>query len=486
MEYHALMYHAGPELDAPVLAHAEERREIVVVGLDHRIGNARKYVRKMVRLEMLRHREHELDHHLHLLAAVETLLRMQAVVAVAAIVLAVILAEIVEQHLAAALVGLGVGHRVPQQLTAYLLLGNRLALHELFKLLYVLLAVICKAYTLLSVAAGTSRLLIITLQALWDIVMYDETHVRLVYAHAEGYGRHYHVHVLAQEAVLVLGPDFRIQAGVVRQGPDVVDAQEGSELLHLLAAQAIYDAGTARMLAYEAHYVLLRIRLVPYFIIEVGPVEGGFEHTCVAYAQILQYVALHLRGRRCRQGDERRRAYFVNYRTYLAVFRTEVVPPFGDTVGLVYGVEGYLYSLEQGYVLGLRERFRSHVQQLGLPGNEIVLDLLYLCLGKGGVEEMGYALVPILRESPDCIDLVLHQGDQRGYDYGSPFHNKCGKLVAQGFSSSRRHQHKGIPSRNEMAYYGFLISLERVVTEEIFQLRMQSNRIGFHRVLIFI
>ena len=72
-------------------------------------------------------------------------------------------------------------------------------------------------------------------------------------------------------------------------------------------------------------------------------------------------------------------------------------------------------------------------------------------------------------ETSDRIDLILHQGDERGYDYRRAFHDKGRKLVAQGFSTSGRHQHKGVVAACEVADYTFLISFERVETEEFLQ-----------------
>ena len=72
--------------------------------------------------------------------------------------------------------------------------------------------------------------------------MDDEAHIRLVYAHSEGYGRYYDVHFLHQELVLVLGSCLRIKTGMVRQRLDAVDVQELGQFLDLLPAQTVDDA----------------------------------------------------------------------------------------------------------------------------------------------------------------------------------------------------------------------------------------------------
>ena len=174
----------------------------------------------MLYLEMLGQGIHEPEHHLHLFLTVETGLGMEAIVATAAVVLLICLSEIVEQQLPAALARLRVRSHFAQQLTAYLLLRHRLALHKLLELLDVLVAVVGYTGTLLTVPSGAARLLEIALDALRDVVMDDEAHIGLVYAHSEGYGGHDNVHLLHQEAVLVLGPRLGVQPGVIRQSLD--------------------------------------------------------------------------------------------------------------------------------------------------------------------------------------------------------------------------------------------------------------------------
>ena len=72
---------------------------------------------------------------------------------------------------------------------------------------------------------------------------------------------------------------------------------------------------------------------------------------------------------------------------------------------------------------------------------------------------MGYAVVA-RDESSDGVHLVLHQGDQRGYDYGCAIHDKRRKLVAKGFAASGRHENKGIVLVYKVSDDAFLVGLE--------------------------
>ena len=404
---------------------------------------------------------------------------MQAIVTGPAIVLEIIFPEIIEQQLAAALAGLCIGHRLIQELLANLLLRHGLPLHELLQLLDVLVAVIGDASAFLPVTARPAGFLVVAFYALGNVVMDDEAHVRLVNAHAEGDGGHNHVHLFHQEQVLVLRPGLGVQAGVVRERLDAVDGQQLGHLLHLLAAEAVDDAGLAGILTEEADDVFLRLHLVPYFIIKVGPIEGRLEHLGILDAEGLEDVALHLGRGRSREGDDGSQLDFLHDGADFPVLRTEIVAPLGDTVGFVHSVERYLDFPQKGDILFFRKGFRRHIQQFGDTPQQIFLDFLELLAAQGRIQEVGYPGVPRL-EAPDGIHLVLHEGDEgRNHDSRS-FHDKGGQLVAERLAAAGGHEHKGVVPFREVADDGFLVSLETIVTEESLQFFMQYDGIYSH------
>ena len=404
---------------------------------------------------------------------------MQAVVAALAVVLLVILAEVVEQQLPAAGTGLGVGHHLVEQLAAYLLLGHGLALHEFLQSLDVLVAVVGDAVALLPVTARTAGLLVVALDALRDVVVDHEAHVGLVYAHSEGYGGNYHLDVLHQEGILVVGTHLGLQSGMVRQGLYTIELQQVGYLLNLLAAETVDDSGLAGILLDVADDVLLRLHLVTDLVVEVGPVEGGFEDLRAGDAEVLQDVALDLRGSRGGQGDDGRTAYGLHQGADAAVLRTEIVSPLGDAVGLVHGVEGYLHAPQKVHVLVLGEGLRRHVEDLGLAGQQVGADLLHLHPVERRIEEMCHAAGARV-EAPEKVHLVLHQRDERGDDYGSPLHHERRELVAQRLATSRGHQYEGVTSSDQMHDDIFLIGLERVVAEEFLQRIPYLCLVGSH------
>ena len=163
------------------------------------------------------------------------LLWVQTVVALAAVLLRVVLAEVFEQQSAAADGRLGIGCRFLQQVAADLLFRSLLAVHELLQFLQVFMGVEGNAGTVAAVASCASGLLIVALERLRYVVVDDEAHVGFVYAHAEGYGGNDDVELFAEELLLGLVAHRRVESGVVGCRLDVVCLQDFGKLLHLLS-----------------------------------------------------------------------------------------------------------------------------------------------------------------------------------------------------------------------------------------------------------
>ena len=89
--------------------------------------------------------------------------------------------------------------------------------------------------------------------------MYDESHVRLVYAHTECYCGDDDVYVFHEEPVLVVRAGLGVQTGMVWSCLDAVYVQKFCELFDLLAAETVDDAGLAGILLYVLDYVSLRV-----------------------------------------------------------------------------------------------------------------------------------------------------------------------------------------------------------------------------------
>src|SRR3954468_24705183 len=160
------------------------------------------------------------------------------------------LAEIAEQPRAAALGAFAKAeHRVELgRLDALLRLAGLGFVDHAAKLHDVLQAVGHPRVRGQPVAPGAAGLLVVALDALRQVEVRDEAHVRLVDTHAESDGRDHDEAILALEALLVPAARFGLHAGVIRESRNALRLEEGRRLIGLLARQAVDDARFAGML----------------------------------------------------------------------------------------------------------------------------------------------------------------------------------------------------------------------------------------------
>ena len=84
--------------------------------------------------------------------------------------------------------------------------------------------------------------------------------------------------------------------------------------------------------------------------------------------------------------------------------------------------------------------------------------MVNLGLGQGRVEEMCHRVV--LAEIAHGVNLVFHQGDERGNHDGGTLHEERGQLVAERFSATCGHKDKNVVTVEEAADYRFLVAFE--------------------------
>ena len=101
--------------------------------------------------------------------------------------------------------------------------------------------VIIESDTLTFAAVTTSAacLLVITFEALRNIVVDDETDVWLVDAHTESDGSNDDVNFFHQESVLVIAAGLCVETSVIRESAYAVSYEYFSEFFNFLTAQAI-------------------------------------------------------------------------------------------------------------------------------------------------------------------------------------------------------------------------------------------------------
>ena len=81
--------------------------------------------------------------------------------------------------------------------------------------------------------------------------MRHEAHIGLVYAHAEGDGRHNDDAFLSQETSLMRGSQLGREARVIGQGIKPLQGEPASYFLGLLARQTVDNAGVPRVLVFQ-------------------------------------------------------------------------------------------------------------------------------------------------------------------------------------------------------------------------------------------
>lgn len=148
----------------------------------------------------------------------------------------------------------------------------------------------------------------------------------------------------------------------------------------------------------------------------------------------------------------------------LAVFRAEIVTPFGNAVSLIDGdafdVPAFQISDEAGshdplgggieeFVFAVGKGFRAVA---GFGGVE------------GGVEERGGDA-----GGGERIDLIFHQGDEGRDDKGDPIFREGGKLEGQGFSRAGGENGDDILSGHGGGDDFTLKGAERIVAEILLQ-----------------
>ena len=172
--------------------------------------------------------------------------------------------------------------------------------------------------------------------------MCDKAHVGLVDAHAESDGRHHHHALLLAENGLVVGAYLRIHPRVVRQRADALLGQPLRRLFHLLARQAVDDAGVARLAVHvlgadEAQQLLARTVLLDDGVADVRAVEAGEKDARTRQRQPLDDLIARDGIGRGRERDARHVRKALVQHGKLDVLRPEIVPPLRHAVGLVDG-----------------------------------------------------------------------------------------------------------------------------------------------------
>ena len=308
----------------------------------------------------------------------------------------------------------------------------------------------------LAVAARAPRFLEIGLRAFREVCVHHEADIGLVDAHAEGVGAHHHARVAGLPGLLPLRAGGGAQARVVIVCLHPRLAERGGEFLCPAAAAHIHDAAALHPGADAAELARLVLGFADN-VAEVGALEARLFEVGRCKAQPLHDVLRHFRGGRGGEGDHRGVHLFAELPDE-EIVRAEVVPPLGDTVGLVHHDVGHVedaqVALEE---LGV-EPFGGQVEELVVPIGGVVQGQVYLAAVHARMHGNGPDAAV-----PEVLYLVFHEGNQGRHHQRDAVPEEGRHLEADAFAAPRGEDSQDVPSGEGLADDLFLHGAEGVV-----------------------
>ena len=150
----------------------------------------------------------------------------------------------------------------------------------------------------------------------------------------------------------------------------------------------------------------------------------------------------------------------------------------------INGEEAQPHGPQEVGVLRLVERFRGHIEELGLARGHSILDPHHFRFAQRAVEVMGD--VRIVRMAADGVHLVLHQSDERAHHDGTSFLHQGRQLIAQRLAASGGHDDEHMLARHQTVDHLLLFALELVKTEKLGQTLLHGRAdkgTGIHKGL---
>ena len=317
----------------------------------------------------------------------------------------------------------------------------------------------------LAVPSGPSRLLVIAFQVFGHMIVYDETHIGLVNAHAESVGGHHHRGTVVEEILLVFLPLLVGEPGVVPGGGISPLLKGLTHLFHGLSGGAVDNPAFVPALLQKLKGFRQLVLGPAHFEIQVGPVKAGDGDHGVPQLQQGENVFPHPGSGSGGESGHHRPLGQGRYKFRNGqVAGPEVLAPLGDTVCLVDGDHGNGSAFGKVQEFRGQQPLRRHVDNLVHPRTCVAQRRLVLSPAQGAVQ-VG-APHPVLHQGHH---LVLHQGDERGYHQGDALHQQGGHLVAHGFPRPRGHNPHRVPAGKQGVNQFLLPRAESGVAEIAFQ-----------------
>ena len=227
---------------------------------------------------------------------------------------------------------------------------------------------------------------------------------------------------------------------MVPGGADAALPEDIGELLGLFPVPHIDDAAAGNRLE-DGQELALFVLAAADDVGEVFPLETADFQVLFPEGKPLHDVFRHDRGRGRRESDDRRVDPAADLPDFQVV-RPEIIAPLRDTVGFVHHDEGNVHPSEPSLEEAGGEPFGGEVEELVVAVGGVVQGQLDILPVHAGVDRNGAD--PALGQ---VLDLVFHQGDERGDDERDSLFHQGGNLEADGFSAAGRKDGKHVPSR---------------------------------------
>lgn len=162
--------------------------------------------------------------------------------------------------------------------------------------LRVRIRVVQDAGRVLSIAARSAGLLVVTLERTRQTVMDDVSYIGLVDTHPESDRGHNDFKLVLLPSLLDLATVAFRHTSMVMPGSDILIAQLLGDDLALLSGRAVDDAADSLGLSLDEIYYLLKdiLLLRPHFVVQVGPIERLFQYCAAPDTKHANDVVLHL------------------------------------------------------------------------------------------------------------------------------------------------------------------------------------------------
>ena len=282
------------------------------------------------------------------------------------------------------------------------------------------------AFGIEAVTPGATRFLLIVLDRLGHAGVDDGAHVGFVDAHPECNRGYDDFDVFLDECVLSLQAGAVGQAGVIggRLVPGFL--QSFGQLVDVGATDAIDDRRLVLVAIEHVAYLPHRVGAALDGVEQIGTVKRSDEDLWVEQMKLLHDVVAHVLGGRGRVGVDGDPWKGGLETTQTTVLGAEIVPPHADAMGFIDGDHGNRVLIQETGETVHHQPLGRNIEDLDPVVADGCDDAVLFVMSLAAVDAgSGNAALG------ECVDLILHQRDERTDHDGQPPQTNGGNLEAE-------------------------------------------------------